>query len=163
MSNKEICKVFATSVKQGKANSMFIEGNTIYSYGHHFPMARKTTYKTVDGRKIAFVTTRTYSNTTARHMHHARFALSIEDWFLIEIEDVSNENIDTYKSQLQTRLDEAISKKSKARKEWSKEIWEREESEIKTQLFELSNIALTKHEQRLQRIEEFADMQGLPY
>lgn len=42
--------------------NLFSEGNTIYSYGRHFPMAKR-----IDSKTVLF-TTNTYSNTTAKHL-----------------------------------------------------------------------------------------------
>jgi hypothetical protein len=39
MTNKQIASAYLAGKTHGKANNIFIEGETIYSYGHHFPMA----------------------------------------------------------------------------------------------------------------------------
>lgn len=54
-------------------NNMFFNGDTIYSYGHHFPMARHV--KTLDGHAIVLMTMRTYSNTTSNHLREVRQAI----------------------------------------------------------------------------------------
>ena len=38
-SNEGVCKAFLNGAEKGKSNRIFIEGNVIYSYGHHFPLA----------------------------------------------------------------------------------------------------------------------------
>ena len=64
MTNKEIAKRFAEGARTGKnANgSLFIEGDTIYSYGYHFPLARRDE-KTMTAIRNA----RKYSVTTSKH------------------------------------------------------------------------------------------------
>lgn len=58
--------------KDTHAGSLFYEGLTIYSYGYHFAIAThdKDSFNTV------FFTTRSYSNTTAKHIQTVRNAVS---------------------------------------------------------------------------------------
>ena len=56
-------KVQDEAWKPGKR--FYFEGDTIYSYGRHFPIAKHTE---VNGVKCIFLTTRKYSNTTAGHV-----------------------------------------------------------------------------------------------
>jgi len=55
--------------EKGKNGNIFFEGPTIYSYGYHFPMATFIDDNTV------FVTTGTYSSSTASHMRAVESAL----------------------------------------------------------------------------------------
>lgn len=57
------------SQNEGRANSFYFEGATIYSYGKHFPIA------TIEGNDVLF-TLRSYSNTTAKHISRTRGAIS---------------------------------------------------------------------------------------
>lgn len=52
---------------------VFFRGDTIYSYGNHFPMA---THKEFNGKPFVLVTDRKYSNTTSKHMWSVRKAIS---------------------------------------------------------------------------------------
>lgn len=52
-----------------KASSLYFEGNTIFSYGSHFPIA------TLYGRSV-FFTVDSYSATTSRHISMVRAAVS---------------------------------------------------------------------------------------
>lgn len=66
-SNPELIKVFnKQSQHYGKANSLFFEGNTLYSYGYHYPLALFIEPDTI------LLNDTGYSNTTARHISHAR-------------------------------------------------------------------------------------------
>jgi hypothetical protein len=70
VSNKKLAQMFAGGARKGRSNSMFIEDDVVYSYGHHFPIAvrrRRGEYDFNEDR---------YSNTTARHKSHIRNALS---------------------------------------------------------------------------------------
>jgi hypothetical protein len=67
-SNSELAHLWANKVQaEGSGSNMYFEGDTIYSYGRHFPIARH--YKD----SVVF-TTASYSNTTAKHMSHVRNA-----------------------------------------------------------------------------------------
>jgi hypothetical protein len=62
LSNEAVAIIFASkNLRDVKGNNVFIEGKTIYSYGHHFPIATWL----ADG-KVAFNKDK-YSTTTAKH------------------------------------------------------------------------------------------------
>jgi hypothetical protein len=66
--NRSIADDFASGATKGKGSNMFIDGDTIYSYGRHFPIATR-----IDGQ--FYLTTHTYSVSTARHISEVRNAL----------------------------------------------------------------------------------------
>ena len=45
MNNSLLAHRYSNGATEGKGSNMFIEGNTIYSYGHHFPIAKRITNK----------------------------------------------------------------------------------------------------------------------
>ena len=49
---------------------MYFTGDTIYSYGSHFPIAQLTTAP--NGEDVLLFTTDTYSNTTTRHISYVQ-------------------------------------------------------------------------------------------
>lgn len=53
---------------------MFFEGPSIYSYGHHFEIARFTD-KTYKGERVILFTTRRYSVSTSNHIGHVSHAI----------------------------------------------------------------------------------------
>lgn len=60
-SHSEVAEVWARqNHESGRAGNIFFEGGTIYSYGHHFPIA------CIEGNVCLF-TTRSYSNSTGKH------------------------------------------------------------------------------------------------
>jgi len=72
-SNSQLCHVWANqSQDEGKANNMFFRGNTIYSYGTHYPAAM--IHKGPRGN-FALVRSDTYSNSTSKHLSEIRNAL----------------------------------------------------------------------------------------
>lgn len=83
MNNDQVAHLWANkSRQQAKGSNVFFEGNTIYSYGHHFPMARL--YK-----GVVLYTTGSYSVTTAKHLSIVRRACSHLTVF--NVDDVSAE------------------------------------------------------------------------
>lgn len=62
------------SQDQGESGNVFFYGNTLYSYGHHFPLAHKT--QNDKGQTAVLLNGRTYSNSTTRHQHITSAATS---------------------------------------------------------------------------------------
>lgn len=72
--HSEVAHVFAQRTQNsGRAGNIFFEGNTIYSYGYHFPVARF-----LDDDTVLF-TLDSYSNSTAKHINIISGALSHYD------------------------------------------------------------------------------------
>jgi hypothetical protein len=70
MSNTTIAIRFAQGSTTGKGSHLFIEGDTIYSYGYHFPVARRNADGTV------WLNPDKYSVSTTRHQSLVRNALA---------------------------------------------------------------------------------------
>jgi len=67
-SHKQVAHAWATkSDNYQKGHHMFREGNTVYSYGYHFPIARHITLP--DGKPAIMLTTQTYSSSTSQHRY----------------------------------------------------------------------------------------------
>lgn len=78
MNNKEVAHLWAhKSRQQATGSHFFFQGDTIYSYGRHFPIARH--YK-----GCVLFTTRDYSNTTSRHKSIVRSACTHMRVFHVE-------------------------------------------------------------------------------
>lgn len=88
-SNRDLVHLFATvqgtkdinkTYAQNSGRTMYIQGNTIFSYGSHFPMAQH------DKKGATLVTLRRYSNTTAKQMSHLFGAIHhleiIKCWYI---------------------------------------------------------------------------------
>lgn len=72
----DVAHVWAHKLQSDARNqtgSLYFQGDTIYSYGSHFPMARHVTDK--DGRAVILFTTRSYSMTTSGHLSQVRRAI----------------------------------------------------------------------------------------
>lgn len=68
-SHAEVAHYWANNTQaEGKCGNMFFEGDLIYSYGHHFVIARRTDQHDEHGTPIVLVNSHHYSKTTARHI-----------------------------------------------------------------------------------------------
>ena len=116
-SNSELASVFASQNQfQGRANNLFFERDTAYSYGYHFTAAKFITAN--NGEKICFINKNTYSSSTGRHLNILWraipksikiFSLYFKSWIdrenlpqLLEIEKKEIEGL--LKKQLNARL-----------------------------------------------------------
>lgn len=69
-SNSQLAHAWANQTHpEGRGSSMFFEGEVIYSYGHHYEIAR------LFGGKYCFVNSNGYSNSTAKHTRHVLNAI----------------------------------------------------------------------------------------
>ena len=66
MDNKTLARKFSEGATSGEGSHMYIDGNTIYSYGYHFPIARRMP----DGKFL--FNNEGYSNTTSRHKNYVK-------------------------------------------------------------------------------------------
>lgn len=135
MNNRQIAKDFANGETDGKGSNLFIEGDTIYSYGHHFPIAKR--YKTLLGEEITLFNSNDYSSTTASHKSYVINALNGT------ILECPNCEIDKAKEYLDKKLNEAIEKEKRART--LKRVWLYQIEKYNNQLDELLKITAIKN------------------
>jgi len=63
----DIAHIFANEPERNvKCRNGFVQDNTIYSYGYHFPIAKR--HYAEDGKETIFFTLKSYSNTTSKHV-----------------------------------------------------------------------------------------------
>src|SRR6187551_2651644 len=73
MTTNEIFHLWANQSKtSGKSGNVFFEGAIIYSYGHHFPIAKLAA---IGEKAYAFLSPNKYSVTTTRHQSLAERAI----------------------------------------------------------------------------------------
>ena len=71
--SREVCHQWAAqNQSEGKAGNVFFRDSTIYSYGHHFPMAR--VYTLDNGGRVALFNPNRYSSSTSQQQSHTRSA-----------------------------------------------------------------------------------------
>ena len=69
VSHGELAKLFSDGAEKGTGSRMFIEGDTIYSYGHHFPIAKRTEWGYLFNSDE-------YSSSTSAHKGYVETAIS---------------------------------------------------------------------------------------
>lgn len=110
LSPSEVAHVFANQTQseaRTQTKNFFFYDKNIYSYGHHFCIA-----KFVDENTLLF-TERGYSNTTAKHINHVRHATSHIN--KIYCDNPTNTNTDNFNAWL-SQAENNISKLKNARK-----------------------------------------------
>lgn len=68
MTNEQLVEEFANGATKGKSSSMFIEGNVIYSYGKHFPLAARVSTGFLINTDKFSVTTSKHQTLIKRHL-----------------------------------------------------------------------------------------------
>lgn len=105
-----------STARNGGRDNFYFRGDTIYSYGEHFPIARHVTG--TRGRAGVLFTTRTYSNTTNKHIWAVRGALRGLDLptFNVEYPGVTEHghNLEDYAKRFTAALELAAKARGKA-------------------------------------------------
>lgn len=105
--NSEIAHIWANQLEyKGQEANLFRRGNTIYSYGYHFPIAKHLDYKTI------LMTTRSYSNSTAKHISLVRQAISHKDViYCYNPENSHAENVEAFVREIKSEATNLIKAK----------------------------------------------------
>lgn len=140
MTNKQVAERFASEDNHdGHSLNVFINSDVIFSYGYHFPIAKKTDLHDDNGERIVFFTTRNYSVTTSSHKSDVRWALSSNGFRIIEVENVEAVNRQAI-DDLTVQQNEAQGKAERARREWSKSQWHAKFAQCKADISLLSRL-----------------------
>lgn len=157
-SNRNVAEEYAQDVHStAKSGHMFIDQKAIYSYGYHFPIAYRTG-KYINGNEIVLFNSYQYSNTTARHKSHVRYALSGSEFVEVPTEalkayinaDLRGNLIEsTARHQaidsLTKTAEELEGKASRARKEWNINFYTQEAKNFRAQIDIVKNILIPLH------------------
>lgn len=112
------------SARKPGSNNFFFEGDTIYSYGRHFPIARHTValevkdgQRTRSGVKVPVIlfTTRRYSVTTSNHISSVARAIP-RDAVIYYVNDPAADYPHNHKENFEALIREAVSLTKQARK-----------------------------------------------
>lgn len=131
MNTDQVCTRFYEGKRtNGKANSVYFDGNTLYSYGTHFPMAVRV------GKNLYAWNENRYSNTTSKHQSKAWdptvLYIPCDTQTMQEWDLVIRYGYETHKAKTDTlsyihaKIQEAEDKKSRARLDHMKERWQNE-------------------------------------
>jgi len=92
-------------------SNFFYEGDTIYSYGHHFPVAKLVEVK---GETIVLFNSDSYSIRTSKHQNYARRAASHLKRFTVP--DVEASRPDSHEDNVGWLLEQSVSELQKAKR-----------------------------------------------
>ena len=111
MNNKQLAKYFSMGKAKGKSLNMFIDNDTIYYYGYHFPIARR--YK-----GFILFNTKGYSNTTAKHKNEVLSFLNDDDVVYLmncDVNKITSEIVNNLRviSELEDKLKRCRTENSK--------------------------------------------------
>jgi len=104
--HSEVTHVWAQqNQSNGKCGNVFFEGPSIFSYAHHFEIARFVT------PQIVFMNSRSYSNSTSRHQSYVRGAIA-ENKIVFTVPSMTdhNENVRHYFDEIKEEI-EAFSRR----------------------------------------------------
>jgi len=112
--NYMTCHVWAQqSQEEGRnsSSSIYFKGDTIFSYGAHFPMARFV--KNDSGETCVLITTQNYSVTTQRHLSLVRSSIDTDKYRVFYVPyltgmDLATTNINHFKILLNDCIYDAI-------------------------------------------------------
>ena len=118
-SNSEVCHVWAQRIQEeGKANSIFFESDSIFSYGKHFEIARFVDFPE---KTIVLFTTRDYSVTTSSHKSMVMGSISHYSIIRVPTFDDHDKNLQYFSDTLNDYLKSFVNSRTKGNF-WQSEI-----------------------------------------
>jgi hypothetical protein len=122
-SHREVCAAWVAAHRQGNesawgsGSNIRFDGPVIYSYGHHFPMARFTD-------SVILFTTRTYGAATAKHLNRAHSAARATGLNILDVYDVRAETPEQHQQNFLARLEtaEQVIIQAKKAKHWESRL-----------------------------------------
>jgi hypothetical protein len=140
MNNSQVGQKFADGAIKGHSSNMYIEGDTVYSYGYHFPIA----VRLANGQYL--FNCDTYSNSTARHKNHVlsvidddkliRMPTNAIKQYKWKLDDCKNIAIEYWKHERYVAGD----KLTRARSEHMKEFYKREIIDAEVNISKINNL-----------------------
>jgi len=127
ISNQKAIENWLTGKSTARSRAIFYDGDTIFSYGYHFPIAVKL------GGNVILITRRRYSVTTTQHTNRVFFSIPFR-FKVIEVDDLQS-NFRTADGRLRASwlkrelkviakmIEEAKQKEKRARVPHSKAGW----------------------------------------
>lgn len=110
MNNSEVAHRWANQThKSGKGSNFFFEGNVIYSYGYHFPIAQ--IYRTKSEKDVILVNSRVYSSTTGKHIRFTIGAIDDTKYdtiYVISPKEVTKGNALPYKYTHRDNIEDMV-------------------------------------------------------
>ena len=144
MSHRDVAQAFADGVTKGTGSRMFIEGDSVFSYGRHYTIARRYFKHNVD----YLFNTRYGSSSTESHRGYVRRAISGSTVLVVEGCNIDNAG-EQYKNN-EEEMEKAKGSLDRAR--LHKDRWQERIEELEAQNELLAQIAVR---QRLLKAAEW--------
>lgn len=122
--NDTVARLYAEGETFAHGSNLFIDGETIYSYGYHYPIASR--WRTPAGEWVALFNSYGSTVTTEKHKRIVRRALSTAGWDVINVPSAGYGSFRDAIRQNTERLEFVRDKLSRARTERSRHAWNRE-------------------------------------
>jgi uncharacterized protein YlaN (UPF0358 family) len=102
--NKTLARAFAQGKTDGESKKMLISGDTIFSFGFHFPIAKRLSpeMQIATGKKYVFNSNR-HSNTTAQHKSKVASAINY-DFLELPQCDISEEGLKNFLNEIKEEI-----------------------------------------------------------
>lgn len=112
MNNSTLAEKYAQGSTEGQGSNMFIEGDVIYSYGHHYKIAMRLNpdQKCATGINHVYNPDR-YSSTTNKHQAHVRS--NLQSYIAIPDCNIEEEFLRNYLEELKKEVEGVKAKQSK--------------------------------------------------
>ena len=130
ISNRQAIENWLTGKSKARSQNIYYKGDTIYSYGGHFPMARKYPKRLIKGEPIALVKSDKYSVTTSRHQFQTGHALFRAGYHTLEVASVDIKDVKRNLDFLEAEADQARLKQKRARVEHTRSYWTEKLEEV---------------------------------
>jgi len=136
--NRDVAEAFANGSTKAKTERVFIDGDTIYSYGRHFAMAKKI------GNSIVLFNSLGYSSSTSKHKSYTRCALERKGFKIIQVPDCDLANAEKQYNMNTEQIKFILDKLTRVRTERIKEVYLEELKELKEQNDYLKDYAMSE-------------------
>ena len=153
LTNAGVAKAFAAGETTGHSKHMFIRCETVFSYGTHFPVARRF-------RSVILWNPARYSVTTSGHQGQVSYALQCAGAVLVDVDACDPERVVEQWKTNAVNIVAALKKIDRARVERWREVRMRELDDLKRQqnyLLPLVAEHAAKLAERLETVQEAAN------
>jgi len=110
--NTILAEKYAQGATEGNGSNMFIEEDTIYSYGHHYKIAIRLNPDQKFATNVSHVyNSERYSSTTNKHQAYVRY--NLQSYIAIPDCNIEETHLRNYLNELKLEVEEVQAKQSK--------------------------------------------------
>ena len=155
--NDEVAERFSRGLDIGQTKHLFIDKDVIYSYGYHFPIAKKYI---INNKVVYLFNSNGYSSTTSKHKSYVKSALNGYDILEVNTEFIkaleydfkdNDYHLNSFKDLVHKEFNnkndeikETELKLSRCRTDNKKELYQERINILKVQLDLLTELAIEK-------------------